>query len=125
MQIESRTTIADLVGFLDDPVEYVRGVLTNMTAVKKQHGSAVVRVGTTGRGVAPHYRVEPDLPDIEQILEQDLSPYFIAFHGRNHEKLGWDHKQLQNDSWCMGHMTYSEVQTLLGSLRGYKGAKKS
>src|SRR5215468_945288 len=55
-------SIADIVWYLTDPIEYLRSVVGNMYECKKRKGfendDPVVRIGTTGKGRAPHYRVE-------------------------------------------------------------------
>jgi len=51
-------TIADVVGTLNKPLEYVRRVLERMWECKRQFGIALVRIGVTGEGRTPNYRVE-------------------------------------------------------------------
>src|SRR5262245_2287327 len=80
-------TIADIASTLDGTVDYVRGVFGNVIEFKKQHGAAFVRIGTTGRGIVPHYRIEPGQPaGVEDWMDD---AYWTAFHGRNHKKLEW------------------------------------
>src|ERR1700675_142568 len=93
------TTIADIARTLANPKAYVRGVFENMHACKQEKGSAFVRIGTTGRGIVPHYRVSPDthqMLDDEVLLNpQDdrWSDLFVAFNGRNHRRLPWASKE--------------------------------
>ena len=111
-----------------------------MLACKKEHGTAFVRIGTTGRGIVPHYRVEPELTK-EHIKEMDkafkhyvaeekedawkmiLPTQFVAYHGSNHKRLDWGIRELQPVHWSMGRMSYEDVQNLLGELRGFKRKK--
>jgi hypothetical protein len=77
--------IADIIEDLRDPLDYVRRVLGNMHEFRQEHGSAAVRIGTTGRGIVPHYRIEP--PDRPFLEDMDL--YYVAFDGRSHKRLPW------------------------------------
>jgi len=43
---------------LNRPLRYVLNVYTHMWSCKKKFGNAFVRVGITGEGKAPHYRIE-------------------------------------------------------------------
>jgi len=59
-QLPKDATIAVIVGRLRDPVEFVRRVLENMKECEGRFGKpVVVRIGVTGEGVVPHYRIEP------------------------------------------------------------------
>jgi hypothetical protein len=111
-------TVATIVATLDKPVEYLRGMLQNMQACRKQHGSARVSIGTTGRGVAPHYRVAPD-EDCLELLDnnQDVSEHFVAYHGRSHKRMDWGLDELQVMHWSYGSMTFDEIRNLLGRMR--------
>lgn len=86
-----------------------------MHACKKKHGTATVRIGTTGRGIAPHYRVEPIL-DMDTFTGR-FEDYFAAYDGRNHQKFEWGPFELKNEHWSDKDMTYEEIQSLLGSVR--------
>lgn len=91
-------SLADVVQQLANPVEYLRGIVGNMHECKKGNGyendDAVVRIGTTGKGRAPHYRIESayDLihASVDNLLSDsgdDLSRYYVAFHGSSHKQL--------------------------------------
>jgi hypothetical protein len=47
--IANDATIADIVAYLREPAEYVRQVYAHMLECGRQHGSASVRIGVTGR----------------------------------------------------------------------------
>lgn len=138
-KIPQNAKIADILDRLNNPEEYVRQVVGNMTPVHRRHGSAVVRIGLTGTGFSPHYRVDPGDsfmalvaktgllegnepgPDADEYYEE----HFVAYHGRNHEKLCWDSKTLRGEHWSTDQMTYEEVRELLGSLRDSKRPRRS
>jgi hypothetical protein len=116
-QIPDDAKISDIIAKLDSPIEYVRRVLGNMGSCRKKHGTAFVRIGTTGRGVVPHYRVGPEF-SLEVFNDNDvLAAQFVAFLGRSHKQLPWGFGELNGDNWSLGRMNYDEVQILLGSLR--------
>lgn len=136
-QLPQNVTIREIVGALHDPVEYVRQVFGNMMKVKharheciQQHDEPVVRIGVTGQGAYPHYRVDPSADQLEVLeayeeydegKENDYREYYFrAFHGRSHKELTWGIMELRGDSWSTGHMTLKEIRELLGELRGLK-----
>jgi hypothetical protein len=51
-------TIADVLASLARPESYVRQMLGNLYDCKNEHGSAEARIGITGDGIAPNYRLE-------------------------------------------------------------------
>ena len=127
-QLPDSATIEDVVNTLENPIDYVRQVFGNMTAIRREHGSAVVSIGTTGRGIFPHYRVDPgrSIEAIHKMLQEEeggeelLDAHFVAFHGRNHKQLDWGPGELHGEHWSASHMTWEEVRELLGRLRGYE-----
>src|SRR5256885_447543 len=107
--ISNDAIISDILPTLDEAEEYVRRVFGNMVEYHKAHGDASVRVGTTGRGIAPHYRVQKEQSAIGEVfgnLEDDSSGYFVAFHGRNHKQLDWGAKELRSEHWSTRAMSY-------------------
>jgi len=133
MSLRSDATLVDLIGTLKDPESYLCGVLQNMSAWKKANGSAYVNVGTTGRGVVPHYRVGPSFDGLEFGKNLDMSnpddlgeflreysKHCNAFHGSSHKRLEWGVMELRNGSWSSCQMSYADVQGLLGNLRSSK-----
>ena len=125
VEITPETTIADIVPTLSNPTEYVRRVLGNMAACKKNYGTALVRIVTTGRGIVPHYRVEPKMA-LELFGDDERwAAHFTAYHGRSHQKLPWGLGELRGHHWSDGEMTFEEVQTLLGQLRSVAPKRKA
>jgi hypothetical protein len=132
--IANDAIISDILATLDDAERYLRGVFGNMVEYRKHHETAVVRIGTTGQGIAPHYRVQKEhsregedlgyFADVFNTGPIESSEHFMAFHGRSHKKLEWGAEELQRHSWSIRAMSYDEVQALLGHLRGFKGLRK-
>lgn len=58
--ISNDAIISDIVASLDNAESYVRAVFGNMVDYRKTHGTAFVRIGTTGQGVVPHYRIQKE-----------------------------------------------------------------
>lgn len=129
--------ISDIVSKLENPIEYVRGVFENMHKFKKEYGSAYVRIGITGEGKIPNYRIqstmdeysfldEYPLPDenlfwknthsskIDLKRKQFNDKYFLSFYGNNHREIG---KNLTRYNWSSGYMDYESVKIFLGDLR--------
>jgi hypothetical protein len=133
MTLSREMTIADIIDSLMNPEDYLCGVLDNMRDWKNEHGTAYVSIGTTGQGIAPHYRVGPSSDSLESIKHLDLdkrddlieflreySKHCRAFHGRSHKRLDWGVLELRNQHWSTRQMSFEEVQSLLGQFRGYK-----
>lgn len=120
-QLPSDVTISEIVGNLKRPDEYVRRVLGNMNTCRTKHGSSLVRLGITGQGITPHYRVEPDF-DLDRYLDDDefMADHFVAYDGRNHERLDWGCKELRANHWSTRAKSFDEVRDLLGTIRNFK-----
>ena len=127
--IADDATIADIVDDLNAPEEYVRQVVGHMWDCWRQHDAASVRIGVTGRGRAPHYRIEHQKgvfavyrgsghTQIEDLGEQPAIDIF-AFLGEGPSKPkepSPDHI-FMDEHWSSRVMTFDEVKTLLGQLR--------
>jgi hypothetical protein len=123
--------ITDVLATLASPESYVRGMLENMYACKREHGNAAARIGITGGGVAPNYRIE---------YEHEAYPLRIGakgffkvgivgvFDGRNHKMIKWidDIAQengipVQDEHWSCRVMSLDDAAALLGTIRKAKG----
>jgi hypothetical protein len=139
--IANDATISDVVSDLNAPTAYVRGVLEHMWECKQQHGAASVRIGVTGKGRAPHYRIEyPKSPSAASV--------FAVYHGSSHKAMDDLGKPaeligisdllddddpskpkklyknepspdriLMDDHWSSRVMTLDEVAAVIGQLR--------
>jgi hypothetical protein len=117
-RLASDATIVDIVRSLNKPESYVRGVLENLYACKRALNDAQVRIGITGQGKVPHYRVEPLWAG--SALRED-SHVFGVFNG-------WNHKPLSDGPsthvcWSTEAMELDEIAALLGELRGFNPRK--
>lgn len=100
------STISDVRHTLAQPERYVRVVLSNIVGAEREHGPVVVRIGVTGTGQFPHYRL--DKRERRELLGSELTAYLPlqAFNGRNHQPLARE-----------------EIMTLLGQLRQRGGPR--
>jgi hypothetical protein len=109
---------------LKHPVRYVRQVLGNMFDFKKEHGEVHLRLGTTGTGSAPHYRLQKDPTNagasvgeiVAHLHDGSDAEYFSAFSGLNHKLIEWGKDELIISNWSKRSMSLDEVQQFLGEL---------
>ncbi|MER9687877.1 MULTISPECIES: hypothetical protein [unclassified Mesorhizobium] len=118
VKLSGNATVLDVVRTLDQPRGYVLGVFNNMHDYKRRHGSAFVRIGITGRGMMPNYRLEPTNDSVMGFLADlvqggDVDRHFVAYHGRNHEQLDWGPKELKGPHWSSAYLDHETVRTLL------------
>ncbi|MER9937122.1 hypothetical protein [Mesorhizobium sp. M0088] len=120
VKLPENATVLDVVRTLDEPRKYVLGVFNNMHDYKRRHGSVYVRIGITGRGMMPNYRLEPTndsmgfLTDIVQ--GGDVARHFEAYHGRNHEQLDWGQRELKGPHWSGSYLSHEALLKLLEEL---------
>jgi len=103
--------LTDVVHSLDRPVHYVCGVLENLYKCKKAHPKPVVRIGITGDGKRPYYRV----------LYEDKDGSWATFDTfvDNHISFSVESRPIEGgDGWSNATMTLAEVAQLRGMLKG-------
>lgn len=119
-------TLGDVAYTLTKPERYVRRALANMHIAERDHGDLVLRIGVTGSGQIPHYRL--DTREVRRIFDTESIAYLAvqAFNGRNHEPLvteGEEADILREEHWSTASMTREEVANLLGAIR--KGPRRA
>ena len=142
-RLPNDVTIRDIINTLRGPDEYLRRVIGNMTEVQSDlrsrqiitpQSTVFVRIGTTGEGKAPNYRIEPNPEDWLHLAlavdfahrpdsdaQEALEAHYVAFRGVGHKRAGdWKRGELKEENWSSGRMTWDEVRELRGCLRGYK-----
>jgi len=122
MALSPDATLADVISTLDQPEEYVRCVLGNMHACKKeQDGDVAVTIGITGEGKVPFYRVD-FVTEIEiKNRAFNMNGSFPMYNGRSHKRMDEVPRAvMQDEHWSKRSMNYKEVQGLLGQLRNSK-----
>lgn len=117
--IPDDATIADVVGNLDKPVEYVRRVLEKLERCRRIHGDAQVRVGVRGRAECPNYLIEYVVEDA-RTHEKTAHPDF-AYSGSTHRELAPKHIE-ETRNWSPEEMNITAVSALIGRLRNPRPA---
>ena len=118
-------TIADIVDKLREPEEYVRRALGNFHDVLMQEPTAKIKIGVTGNGAYPNYKIDrltppPDDDPVRKALFPDgIMRSERVFNGRTHRLLV-DPEKVRRENWSLRSMTFNELQTLLGQIRKVK-----
>jgi hypothetical protein len=117
--MEQDARIEDVLTTLSNPVDFVRGIVGSFIEGKFDRDQAIVRIGVSGIGVAPHYCIEQGRT-VAKGLGSDIAAYErrMIFHGRSHKSMLDD--QCKGLSWSSSTATFEEVQSLLGRLRANK-----
>lgn len=117
-------TIADVLATLAKPESYVRQMLQNLYDCKRVHGNAEARIGITGGGFAPNYRVEFLHPENSFGFKIGIQG---VFDGRSHKLIQWIDEIAQEDGipvrdehWSDRTMMIDDVATFLGQIRAAK-----
>jgi hypothetical protein len=127
-------TIADVLTTLKNPKQYLRGVLENLHACKSQKqmgqkSEVVTRIGITGEGIAPYYRIDYSAELSGKGLGgRTMRATFGAFDGRTHKIIAAfaetsNHREesiLVDEHWSTRSMSLEDVQNLLGQIRGFR-----
>lgn len=127
-RIPDTSRVADIVGSLRKPVEYVRNVLDHMHNCGLDRETVRVRIGTMGAGKMPYYKLEEpktisgkDIHTGEAVSTDYLDTDKI-YRGSNHKEVThFTKRDLRDMNWSSETMGYEEIQVLLGALR--KAAK--
>jgi hypothetical protein len=120
-QLPTTTRISDLIHALADPVEYINGMVCNFVVHGYDPETSVVRIGITGAGVAPNYRIEkPSYRHTLKIrnvtLEVTVHPAQI-FNGRNRrEMVELYDLEWRDGNWSAETITLDELKAWLSKL---------
>ena len=109
MQLPADITLRDIRTRLADDDAYVRRVFGVMHRATRDHGDIAVRLGITGTGKIPNYRIE---------TIGNGKPLF-AVDGATHERWPDDYGFAQPGNWSAIATSYAEVRALLGEMRGF------
>lgn len=107
-------TVRDVAQTVADPAEYVRRVFDNM---RGYHRDCQVRLAVDRQVKQPDYLVELLIYDEEDGIEVAVPQAMAVFSGRTHTgEDAWGQNKVR--TWSTEAMNWSEVQVLLGELRG-------
>jgi len=102
-KIAPDSTIATVWPHLTHQRDYVAGARHKAHLCNEQHGNAFVKIGVTGSGQKPCYRVFYKTADgVEEIF---------GSYWDTHEPL--DNEHAINTNWSTAAMTYEEVDALM------------
>lgn len=121
VKLEIDSTIQTVAPRLEDTDGYVANALRNASRIKKEGGPGTavrVRIGITGIGAKPNYRVERVLAD----GSTDGLP--VTFRGDNHDPLFNDNEGLDESKWSEATMTDLQIRDYLAEIRNFKPRKK-
>ena len=120
--MRSDAHIEDVLHTLSDPEDYVRGIVGSFISEGFNRDEAVIRIGVSGTGVAPHYCIEQGSETSTILNSVRIEGYKkrTAFHGRSHKPILED--EFKGISWSSAAMTFAEVQNILGRLRASRKA---
>ena len=97
----------------------MRGVLGNMYDCVSNYNldmtDVQVRIGCTGKGRTPHYRIERGWP-VDQFADEAY--VYGIFNGRNHKTLMEWTTVVKDEHWSEKPSSFEQVRELLGLLRG-------
>ncbi|MCV3737922.1 hypothetical protein OCK02_17100 [Rhizobium sp. TRM96647] len=103
-----------IAGSLRDAVEFVRSVFANMAGYSKD---CQVRIALDSNPRCPDYLIEMLFHDEEGGHAIVHAQAIAVFSGKNHVGALADDANIRR-TWSSSAMTYSNVQQLLGRLRG-------
>ncbi len=124
--LPERCTIRDLLDEGKLSENYVRDIWKNCLTFKKLNGDFHVRIGLTGKGAAPNYRIEFANPPKEQPTSEQARDHFAgrsshpaiefltanntAFSGRSHKKAM---NALDHEKWSSQVSTSADIEQIL------------
>jgi len=102
---------------LADQRGYVSGVLAKMRSCNKAHGTSSVKIGITGTGQQPYYRIfSSEDGDVEN---EKIYGSFYDYH-KPFDDI-YDFKQ--SDNWSNLSMTFDELLNFYADAIGFKGKR--
>jgi hypothetical protein len=109
-KLPSDATIETVWPHLIDPRAYVAGARQKMMTCAKQHGNAHVRIGITGSGQAPCYRI---FHKTQAGAETIYGSYW-----NNHDPL--DNSDAITNNWSTASMDFDQIDAFLKDKIGWK-----
>jgi hypothetical protein len=105
--MQADATLADVWPTLKNPKAYVQGVLINMWECGSKHHEAYLRLGITGKGLYPSYRV---------IFHQDGEEKVYNSYTDSHVPFTPPYDKVMPGDWSTKLMGFHEVIGLIGKL---------
>jgi len=127
-KLPENVTIDYLVrnGLLRKPEDYIRSVWRNCLNFRKNHGAFCVRLGLSGTGDSPNYRIEFAVEPKEKPTSKEIGDFFAgrkshpaleALVAKNNAFSGRSHKVsvtgLDRDNWSVATQDEEAIRRLL------------
>lgn len=109
MTIRRDATLRDAKSGLADPEHFISQAFGVMHRIAKDHGDVRLRLGVTGTGQFPNYRIE----------DANSGEAVAALNGANHEPWPEGEKFDGVGTWSESTMSKQEVEELLGEIRNF------
>lgn len=122
-QLPADATATSIVDSLDEPEEYIRGMLANLHEANKIEKASRVTIGVTGKGIVPNYKIDApvDLFGGGKLL---IHMPKLVFNGRTHKQM-FDPAQVQGENWSTQSNTIEELKAKIGELRSTRANRRS
>ncbi len=101
-------TLETVWGSLREPDNFIAGVMMSMSRLRSRGEDVVVRIGITGTGYQPNYRVEDDRREEPN----------VAYNGANHQPFPDDEQLPTHQTWSSRTMGYGQLAQLRKDRRG-------
>ena len=102
VKLAENATLADVISLLHDPVAYLLRVKSKLAQCSAQHGNASVRIGRTGGGQYPCFRILYNDSGVENV--------FGAFIDTGKP---YPTKNLSSVAWSSAATDYADFKELL------------
>ena len=119
-------------GLLYKPSDWLPSMYGNFRKLQKQYGVSCVRIGLSGTGHSPNYRIEPiskpssatkeefddamirggSHPQVDYLIARNT-----AFNGRSHKKPDNLQGSLNQENWSSSVCTEDDIKALLKQVR--------
>lgn len=114
-KLEPNETVATVWPRLTNPREYVSGALQKMRQCNNSLGSSSIRIGITGTGQKPYYRVfRPATDGQDEVI-------FGSFYDM-HDPL--ENGFVDTDNWSVASMTFDELLNFYADQIGFQGIRR-
>jgi len=110
--LSADATIADIMSSLATPEDYLRRVIGTFYQMQKAHGNVTVRIGVTGQGKMPHYRIDDAAGHPIQAFDYLGEPFP-------------DYRAVDTEAWSTRSMTFDGVRALLAEHMSVKPRRSS
>lgn len=111
-KIAADAVVADVVGTLIKAEDYVIRIVQELMACKSKNGSARVRIGITGEGKVPAFKI--------LYLDEAGSEVLYKVYDGYGNGTAFAGLHIQEGTWSGDFSELKEVQNVLGDIRGRK-----